>query len=214
MIRTYDNTAVIFDFDGTIVDSMSTFADIAAKVMPKRLRIDSETARRSYLETSGIPFFQQLEILFPGDPANKATAEEFEKIKREGYFDEPLFEDAPDTVLHLRNLGIKVAVSSNNFQHLVDEFVENRGLKFDAVLGFRKGFDKGAPHFGFIENEFQIPREKMTFVGDSLKDGERAKGFGIKFIAKEGFFTREKFTQNFPKIRVISNLSELKNIFV
>ena len=58
----------------------------------------STTARRLYLETSGIPFFQQLEVIFPNDPANAATAEEFERIKLEGYFDEPLFDDAADTV--------------------------------------------------------------------------------------------------------------------
>ncbi|MFH1831011.1 MAG: HAD hydrolase-like protein [Pseudomonadota bacterium] len=213
MNRTYENTAVIFDFDGTIVDSMNTFADIAAKVMPRRLNIDSESARRRYFETSGIPFFQQLEVLFPGHPANKETAEEFEKIKLEGYFEEPLFEDAYDTVKHLRELGIKVAVSSNNFQHLVDQFVKKQGIKFDAILGFKEGFDKGAAHFSHIEKELEIPRECMTFVGDSIKDGERAAGFGINFIAKEGFFTRDQFMHQFPKARVISTLSELKEIF-
>ncbi len=214
MKHIYKNTAVIFDFDGTIVDSMSTFADIAAEVMPRRLAIDSKAARRKYLETSGIPFFQQLEVLFPGHPANKETAEEFEKLKLEGYLDEPLFEDAADTLKHLKKSGIKVAVSSNNFQHLVDLFVENKGVEFDAVLGFKDGFEKGADHFNFIEKEFRIPRTKMTFVGDSLKDGERATGFGIQFIAKEGFFTREQFAEQFPKARVISTLSELKEIFV
>lgn len=214
MKRSYKNAAVVFDFDGTIVDSMNTFADIAADVMPRRLEIDSKSARRKYLETSGIPFFQQLEVLFPGHPANKETAEEFEKLKLEGYLDEPLFEDAADTLKHLKKTGIKVAVSSNNFQHLVDLFVENKGIEFDAVLGFKHGFEKGADHFSFIENEFKIPRERMTFVGDSLKDGERADGFGIKFIAKEGFFTKEQFAQKFPRVRVISSLSELKEIFI
>ena len=204
--------AVIFDFDGTIVDSMNAFADIAARVMPKHLAIDSATARRKYLESSGIPFFQQLEILFPGHPANEKTAEEFERIKLEGYFEEPLYADAAKTVRRLRESGIRTIVSSNNFQHLVERFVEGRPIEFDMVLGFKEGFAKGADHFRHIESFLGVPREGMTFVGDSLKDGERALQYGIEFIAKEGIFTRNEFQRKFPGARVISTLSDLIDI--
>lgn len=207
------DTAIVFDFDGTIVDSMNTFADIASKVMPKRLNIDPVTARQKYFETSGLPFFQQLEVIFPGDPANKETAEEYERLKLEGYFEEPLFDDAEETVCSLRASGLKVAVSSNNFQHLVDRFVDRRGIAFDMVLGFKDGFAKGADHFRHIETELNIPREKIVFVGDSIKDGERAHQYGVGFIAKEGIFTREQFESRFPEAPVISNLSELKGMF-
>jgi phosphoglycolate phosphatase-like HAD superfamily hydrolase len=204
---------VIFDFDGTIVDSMSAFADIAAEVMPRRLPIDTANARRCYLETSGIPFFQQLEVLFPGDPANAATAEEFEQAKLEGYFREPLFDDAAETIAHLRDRGIRTVVSSNNFQRLVNAFVWRADIHFDLVLGFTPGFDKGAAHFRYVEHAYRVPPERIVFVGDSLKDGERAEQHGIAFIAKTGTFTREEFHANFPKARVIETLAELKTMF-
>lgn len=206
-------SAVIFDFDGTIVDSMNAFAEIASKVMPKRLNIDPATARQKYFETSGLPFFQQLEAIFPGDPANKETAEEYERLKLEGYFEEPLFDDALDTVSCLRERGLRVAVSSNNFQHLVDEFVERKGMEFDMVLGFRDGFAKGADHFRHLEHSFRVPKGEIVFVGDSLKDGERAEQYGVNFIAKEGIFTRKQFEESFPGTIVISELAELKDIF-
>lgn len=204
---------VVFDFDGTLVDSMSAFADIAARVMPRRHPVDAATARRLYLETSGLPFFQQLETLFPGDPANRATAEEFERAKIERYFDEPLCDGAAETVAHLRERGVKVAVSSNNFQGQVDRFVGQTGIAFDLVLGFRQGFAKGADHFRHIEETLGVPREAITFVGDSLKDGERARDCGVRFIGKTGIFTREQFSAKFPEARVISTLAELKEMF-
>jgi len=209
-----DNTrkVVVFDFDGTIVNSMDAFADIAAEVMPRRLPIGADEARQKYLETSGIPFFEQLELLFPGDPANKETAEEFELAKLEGYFDEPIFEDAVETVQHLRERGIKVVVSSNNFQHLVDRFVGETDIEFDMILGYKDGFSKGADHFAHIEKAFGVDRNAITFVGDSLKDGERANNYGISFIGKEGIFTREEFRQKFPDAKVIANLAELKGL--
>lgn len=208
-----EQIALVFDFDGTIVDSMNAFADIAAEVMPKRLPIDAAAAREKYFETSGLPFFQQLEAIFPGDPANRETAEEYERLKLEGYFDEPLFDGVHDTLAALRKSGVKAIVSSNNFQHLVDRFVEMKGMRFDMVLGFRDGFAKGADHFRHIERELGIPRERITFVGDSLKDGERAADCGVSFIAKEGIFTRDQFQSKFPGVKVIKELSELKNLF-
>lgn len=202
----------IFDFDGTIVNSMEKFADVAALVMPKRLEIDAATARRLYIETSGLPFHEQLEVLFPGNPANEETALEFEKTKLEGYFDEPLFDDAAETIEYLRKKGIKSVVSSNNFMNLVEEYVANAGVKFDMVLGFKEGFAKGQDHFAYVEKRLGISRDEMAFVGDSIKDGERARDFGIDFIAKEGTFKAEDFLANFPGARVMSKLSDLKGL--
>jgi len=204
---------VIFDFDGTIVDSMEAFADIAAEVMPKHYPVDGETARKLYLETSGIPFFQQLEQIFPKDRSNRPASEEFERVKLESYLEKPAFRDAPDTIKHLRSLGVKTVVSSNNFQELVDRLTERLGIDFDMVLGYKPGFAKGEDHFSHIEEKLGISRNDMTFVGDSIKDGERANGSGVSFIAKEGIFPGKEFKEKFPDAKVISNLEELKKIF-
>lgn len=204
---------LVFDFDGTIVNSMEAFADVAAEVMPKYFPIDRETARRRYLETSGLPFFQQLEVIFPGNPSNKRAAEEFEKKKLENYFEKPLYEDAAETLRHLREKGIKVVVSSNNFQELVDRFVEQTGIAFDMVLGFRPNFAKGADHFAHIMREMNCKHDEVAFVGDSLKDGERACDFGIDFIGKKGIFSESEFKRNFPDTEVISTLADLKKLF-
>ena len=210
--RLANKEVVIFDFDGTVVDSMNTFADLAAEVMPKHYPVDGPTARSMYLTTSGIPFFQQLELLFPNHQANAAASEEFERRKLDVYFDRPLFRDAVETVEHLRKRGIKTAVSSNNFQDLVERFLTRAGIAFDLVLGYRPNFEKGKAHFTYIERELGIGREVMAFVGDSIKDGERALHCGVDFIGKEGIFSREQFAEKFPGTKTISTLSELKTM--
>ena len=204
---------IVFDFDGTIVNSMESFANIAAEVMPKYLPIDREAARYRYLESSGIPFFQQLETIFPSHPANITTAEEFELTKLENYLHEPLFEDALDTIHHLRERGIRVVISSNNFQHLVDRYVGETGIELDMVLGFKDNFAKGADHFAHIERTLGVERNQIVFVGDSIKDAERAADYGVRFIGKEGIFTKEDFECRFPNLTVIGSLSELKKMF-
>lgn len=203
---------VVFDFDGTLVNSMDAFADIAADVMPRHYGIDANEARQCYLQTSGIPFFQQLETLFPGHPNNAKAADEFESIKKKSYFERPIFDDVMNTIEELHKRNIKVAVSSNNFQELVEQYIDRTGLKFDMVLGYKDNFAKGEDHFRHIEENQGITREQMAFVGDSIKDGERAASSGVSFIGKEGIFSTDDFGKHFPDSPVVKSLEELKKI--
>ena len=78
------------------------------------------------------------------------------------------------------------------------------------VLGFKPGFAKGNEHFTHIEKTLGVKKEEMLFVGDSIKDGERAQNFGIDFVARTGVFTETDFTSTFPRAGVVSNFTELK----
>lgn len=203
----------MLDFDGTLVDTMGGFAQVASKVLNRYFGTPVEVARRQYIETSGIPFRQQVELLHPLDPRNDAAAAEFESLKLEGFFNERFSEEAKEAVRRLRGRGKRVVVSSNNFQHLVDAFCKREpDVQFDLILGAREGFYKGPDHFRYIERAFSCPRDAMCFVGDSLKDGERAQGYGVPFIAKAGTFTKKEFQDRFPSVVVIESLLELEEI--
>lgn len=204
----------VFDFDGTLVDSMDEFAEIASEVMPKFYDVDKETARKLYLSTSGIPFFAQLETLFPGNKSNEVAAKEFETIKKENYLSKKAFSDASDTLRELRKRKIKVIISSNNFQELVNKLVGKLDIECDMVLGYKTNFAKGADHFRHIIKETGCSNNELIFIGDSLKDAEKAANFGIEFIGKEGFFKKEDFTKHQPRTKVIKTLSELKEILI
>lgn len=201
---------VIFDFDGTLVDSMNDFADIAADVMFEYFTLDRSTGKQRYLETSGAPFHEQLEVIFPQNLKNKEAAAAFEERKKVTYFDRPLFTDTKETIENLRAQGIKTVISSNNFQDLVDQFVQKSGVTFDLVLGYKPNFAKGEAQFQHISQFFQVARGDMLFVGDSLHDAEHAKRSGVDFVGKLGTFKREQFTTAFPDYQTIEHLSELK----
>jgi phosphoglycolate phosphatase-like HAD superfamily hydrolase len=201
---------VIFDFDGTVVASMDSFAEIAGEVIPLYYGASQEEAKRLYFETSGIPFFQQLEQLFPGNKNNDAAAREFEDKKKLDYLSKKTFGDVKGAVESLSEMGIKTVVSSNNFQDLVDMLAANLDVKFDMVLGFRPGFAKGNDHFSYIKKTFNVKKDEMIFVGDSIKDGERADNFGIDFIARTGIFSEKDFTSKFPRAKVVPDFRELK----
>lgn len=202
--------AYLFDFDGTLVDTMSGFADIAARVINQfNPEISRERARERYLETSGNPFFQQLEIITPGDPNNREKARIFEETKIEGFFNSFFTTEVRDTINMLRAQGHIAGIASNNFQELIDRFVANEKLDFDIVLGFREGFEKGPMHFNFVREKFCLEKEDLTFVGDSLKDAEKAFSYGIRFVGICGTFKRSDFLKVRSDIVTIQSIKEL-----
>lgn len=205
--------AFLFDFDGTLVDTMKGFADIAGRVINRfHPEITFETARARYLETSGNPFFQQLEIILPGDPTNSEKAKIFEETKIEGFFLSKFTDEVRDTINQLRRRGDIAGIASNNFQELIDKFVENEKLDFDIVLGFREGFEKGKAHFDYVKDKFGLDKEDMTFVGDSLKDAEKAYNYGISFVGICGTFKREDFLKIRSDIVTINSIKELLDL--
>ena len=205
--------SLIFDFDGTIVDSMTRLTEVAAQVLSRFFSISAAEATRLYTLTSGLPFNEQVATLYPGHPNQKLAVETFEAKKLVSYFSEPLFDDALDTLQTLKEKHYFLAVSSSNAQHLVEKFVQDRLLPFDLALGWKPNFGKGAAHFQWIQQRENFKNDEMVFIGDSLKDAERALGCGIDFIGKTGTFTRQAFQDQFPKLPTIDSLAELKKIF-
>lgn len=202
---------IAFDFDGTLVDTMGCFADIAADVMVKHHGINFDSARQQYLDTSGIPFHEQLEVIAPGHRLNAKAADEFETRKLEGFFKERIAETDLAVLRRLRDFGFQLFISSNNFQHLISRFVARQGEEiFDLALGYEENFAKGKPHFERIYRDFDIDASELIFVGDSLMDAERALDNNVRFVGRLGTFDHDDFQTHFPGVATISSLQQLE----
>ncbi len=212
-MQKYNNiNTCLFDFDGTLVDTMGQFADIAGSIIEREYNIPFDRARQKYLDTSGIPFAYQLELLFPKNPQNEELSKEFEERKIDSFFQERFSEDVINALSSLKSMGYAIGISSNNFQHLLNEFVSKEQIRFDYIMGYKKGFSKGKEHFDSVMRSGKISSDNLLFVGDSLKDAEIALDYGIKFVGKAGTFTRRDFLNKYPQIDVIENLMELMEI--
>jgi phosphoglycolate phosphatase-like HAD superfamily hydrolase len=119
-------------------------------------------------------------------------------------------EDTLWTLELLRSWGIRLVVSSNGAQHFVDDFQKTSPFSFDLVLGHGPGMAKGQPHVDRVMELFSITPDQMLFVGDSLKDGELARGCGQRFIGRTGTFRREEFEARLCGVPAIDQLSDLR----
>ncbi|MBA3538607.1 MAG: HAD family hydrolase [Deltaproteobacteria bacterium] len=206
--------AVLFDLDGTLIDTMQVFADVAADVMVRHHGAERVRARSAYLATSGIPFFQQLEVIAPGDSRNAAAAAEFERRKIEATGEVDCTDRTLQALAQLRDRGVGVGVCSNNFQDQVDQFVSRCREPLDLALGFGNGLAKGPTHFERACRMFDCGRDDLVFVGDSMADAELAHASGIRFVGKLGTFDANAFWDIAPEAPVVEEISELLMLFV
>ena len=204
--------AVMFDFDGTLVDTMHQYAQIASEEMESIYGIERETARQLYLETSGIPFFQQLDLIFGSDPRNRGCALRYEERKAVYLEKVRMDPGTKDILFKIRSLGVSIAITSNNFQELVDRFIQDHIELFDLVLGYGENMSKGPAQFTKVIDNFGVDRRHILFVGDSLSDVRKALAFGIDFVAVSGTLKAGSFKTLFPAVPVISSLIELQSL--
>ena len=136
-------SVLLFDLDGTLVDTMQAFADLAAGVMARRFGVPERTARKLYLETSGIPFQQQLEGIFGDQPVVPEAALEYETRKHAIAAAAEMDADTRGALDELRARGLRLVVSSNGMQTHVDAFAAREGALFDLALGFGGVLAKG-----------------------------------------------------------------------
>ncbi|MFX0107809.1 MAG: HAD family hydrolase [Candidatus Hodarchaeota archaeon] len=205
--------AIIFDFDGTLADSMPFLADIGVQVMTKYYPVSNEEAAELYKSTTGLPYEHQIKINFPGKSQNDEAIDEFEKLKIERIFEQQLFPEVPNVLDRLSKMNLIIFVSSSTFQSTITEYFKRKKLLhyFADILGYRPGFEKGADHFNYVKQQHGIDLSEVVFIGDSLKDYERSRGF-CTFIGLEGMFQKSDFRNHGHNGLVAENLNDIPDL--
>jgi phosphoglycolate phosphatase-like HAD superfamily hydrolase len=204
---------LLCDLDGTLIDTMPILADLAATVITETYGMPRSLARELYLATCGLPFFQQLEAICPGDARNAAASTRFEAAKPALCRSAHMPNDTRRALITLQGRGVRIVVSSNNGTQNVEWFAADSGFAFDLALGFGGGLAKGGPHIIRAEEVFRARRAEMVFVGDSLHDGDIAAREGVAFIGVAGTFSRDRFSLRFPGLPIVTRFADLVDLF-
>ena len=204
--------AVIFDFDGTLADTMPFLTELAVELITGQYRMATSLVRERYLETSGLTFASQLQEIFPGNPRNTAVAAAFEERKAAGIHGQPLFADTMPVLRYLRHQGVKTSVCSSTRHEIIIEYTSRVQLDawVESVSGYRMGQDKSAQIDATLTRQRLAP-ESVLFVGDSCKDYVLARGKNMKFIR----ICRDSAASiaHRDEVPVMESLEELRNLF-
>ncbi len=190
--------ALVFDFDGTIADTLGETRRIFNELAPDygiRQVEEHEIAALRHLSLKEIlaelkiPKRRVPSIIARGTGMMRANIERLRLI--EG-IREPLVEMRK----HSESFGILTSNSTAN----VDVFLRNHGLRdlFDFVSSTSKLTGK-ARHLRAIRKTFSLKSAEMLYTGDELRDVKAARKAGIPHAAVSwGFNSRESLRKSKP----------------
>jgi len=203
--------AVIFDFDGTIVDSYEAHLESFRKALSKfGLAVDDEEIYRRF----GKPARQILFEVLPQQA--RSHIDELVKEKRIQFIETSrqvrVFDGVKETLRYLKEKGIATALATSADRPSVMRVLSRFGLEeyFDVILSAEdvKAAKPNPDIFIRAAEGLNVGAQECLVVGDSVFDVMAAKEAGIKTvaIASNPFQMKEIRSLGVP---VISRMTEL-----
>lgn len=198
-------SSLVFDVDGTILDTEKAILKSLQKVLKEELKKDYELQDLRF--ALGIPGKETLKKLNVQniDVVHPKWSESVLDFSHEV----SVFEELEDVIKELSLSKLKLGiVTSKTKQELIDEF-EPFGLSghFEHTV-CACDTDKHKPHpeplFACLQ-QLDVPNHEAIYIGDSIYDMQCAKSAGVKFAlalwgskTKEGF-EKADYVLNTPK---------------
>ncbi|HRZ87093.1 MAG TPA: HAD family hydrolase [bacterium] len=197
--------AVIFDLDGTLLDTLEDIADSMNAALKKRRFPPHAAADYRYLIGEGVVTLarKSMPAAAAQDPAAVEAVAQAMRREYEKRWDAKTrpYDGIAGLLETLRAKGVKTAVLSNKpddfTKRCVDRFFP--GHPFDAVLGEKIGIPKKPDPASALEIARRLAYSPMFFccVGDSDIDMKTAKAAGMRPVGVLwGFRTAEELSAN------------------
>ncbi len=210
---------VIFDLDGTLLDTLEDIANSMNQVLEKRgFPTHPDEA---YLRFVGSGADTLIARALPKEQRDDGIVEqclnEFQKVYEANWnnMTRP-YVGIPELLDTLKKENIKIAVLSNKPQHFTDLCVNELlgDWEFDYVLGQKDGMPlkpdpKGASE---ISDELNIPAEDFIFLGDSDIDMKTAVNAGMFPLGALWGFRTERELLDSGALKVILHPLELLDL--
>lgn len=199
---------ILFDFDGTLADSLQENFRIANKLATK---FDIRIAEKSELEKlrgmTAQEIIKHFKIPFYKLPFIVKAYYDYRTASTPG-----VYKGIKAVLESLKEKGYKLSVvTSNSEERIKDFFVKHDITFFDSIRSEKNFFGKDKA----IKRElakFNIQPAEAFYVGDEVRDIEAARKAGIKIVSVTwGFNTKKLLTQNKPDyiVDIPSNLLKI-----
>lgn len=194
---------VIFDFDGTVVDTgegiikslQYSFSEMGREVpdMSELKKFIGPPIHYSYTTYYGVSEEQV------GEYIRKYR----ERYKVKGIYECHLYEGMTELLDSLKAKGIKIGIASSKPQHLIYSVSDYLGItdKFDAIVGVKIDDSNHSTKTGLVLEAMKqlgaADKTKVLMVGDRLYDIDGAKGAEVKSCGVLwGYGSEEEFREH------------------
>lgn len=180
-----ERTVVVFDFDGTLADTMGGIVEVASGVL-RDFGLDEECLA-DCPKLVGPPFPEAFSEVFGLSLADaQLVTDRFrERYNGRGLVNWPNFPGIPELVRELSRAGRTVAVASSKREETLRVALRQEGIHdlFDRVRGKRRelGHDK-ADTLRELIGELGVAPDDVVMVGDRFYDVDAALACGLPCV--------------------------------
>lgn len=200
----------IFDFDGTIADSLPAMIAIYNKNIRNNVdplttdeiqKLRGMSSRRA-IKNLGVRWWQVPKLLIQGMPDFKALIPTLSTFK-----------GLPMVIIKLHNRGDRLFIVTSNTRESVEEFLRQAKLDsyFEDIKGSASLFNK-SKHLRKLIKQYGLKRRDTYYIGDETRDIQAARLAGIKIISVSwGFNTAEVLKKRRPTL-IVNEPEELLEV--
>jgi HAD superfamily hydrolase (TIGR01549 family) len=215
---------VLFDWDGTLIESLEIKIRNAAQLFQELLGMDPQSVAASYRQHSGIPRRDLFMAICAENGINKLDEDLYQRLSQrfsvknlEALTDKTVtslvLPDTTAALAELRKQGYPLYVSSSAVTEEIRLVARLWDLEkyFNEILGSATGFNKGSQHVDYVVRQQHVTHSQIVFVGDEPTDIHLGKAAGVFMIAKAGTYPPARLRDEGAD-RVITSLGELPEI--
>jgi phosphoglycolate phosphatase len=210
--------AVLFDLDGTLIDSVPDLTESLNEVLGWRGLPPISFAKVRRMVGGGIPALITRALEEHGvaaDDTHVLVADMVKVYSKRATQLTTTYEGVKDTLITLTKAGIELAVCTNKLQQVTNTILCDLDIAqyFSVVVGARPGIarkpDPAIIHFA--TNALNVPLDAAVMIGDSRVDAEAARAAGIPIILTEFGYAPEMLPELAPD-GILAHFADLPHL--
>lgn len=175
------NKTIIFDFDGTIVDSRDIVIQLYNNLAEKENFRKINQLNIKFL--SGLPIVERCKAL--NIPTHKIPYIAFyiKKNYKKILYSLNIQAGMIDVLNKLKDNGFEICIISSNFKETIEEYLEINNINiFNAVCSSKNIFGKHQVIKRFLK-KYNLNRKDVLYVGGEVRDIVSCKKAGVKIAS-------------------------------
>lgn len=196
----------IFDFDGTIADTVAEIVRVLNAIAPEFQFRTADGAEVELLR--GLPARQIAERLGLGWQKLPAIVARVRKEMHANMVNVAPCSGVPDALEGLRTAGVTLGLLTSNNRQNVDAFLARHPLAFDFI-STGSGLWSKHRRLASIARRRGLVASETAYIGDETRDIEAARTLGMHAIAVDWGFTHAKLLAEAGPDRLISSPDQL-----